>query len=200
MGGDIKYKDINNDGVIDQLDQVPIGFPTLPEVVYGFGFSTGYKGFDLSCFFQGLAREAFWIDAARTAPFTSYVHRDDYAVGQGTERALLKAYANNHWSETNRDLFALWPRLSNGLHGNNTATSTWFMQNGAFLRLKSLELGYSLPEQLINKIKFTRVRVYFSGTNLLTFSQFKLWDAEMAGNGLGYPIQKVYNFGVQVSF
>ena len=198
-GGDIKFKDINGDNVIDEYDQVPIGYPTTPEIVYGFGFSTGYKGFDLSCFFQGLAIESFWIDASRTAPFTNYTHSSDYSVSQTTQRALLKAYADDHWSETNRDIHALWPRLDYRVNNNNISPSTWFMRDGAFLRLKSLEFGYSLPERLISKINLTRVRVYFTGTNLLTFSKFKLWDPEMAGNGLGYPVQKVYNFGIQVS-
>ena len=199
-GGDIKFKDINYDYVIDEYDQVPIGFPTVPEIVYGFGFSTGYKGFDLSCFFQGMARESFWIDVRRTGPFTNYVHNDDYGINQITQRALLKAYADDYWSETNRNPHALWPRLSNQINNNNIQTSTWFMRDGSFLRLKSLEFGYSIPEKLIQRIKLVKVRVYFAGTNLLTFSRFNLWDPEMAGNGLGYPVQKVYNFGVQASF
>lgn len=188
--GDIKYKDINQDGIINTFDQVPIGYPLLPELVYGFGLSTGYKGFDLSCFFQGLARESFWIDVAQTTPFIG---------NSGENNALLKAYADDHWSESNKDIHALWPRFSNVLNKNNAATSTWFMQNGSFLRMKSLEFGYSLPEKLSEKVKLTKIRLYLSGTNLLTISQFKLWDPEMAGNGFGYPIQKVYNFGIQVS-
>lgn len=187
MAGDIKYKDINGDGLIDELDQVAIGFPTTPEIIYGFGFSTGYKAFDLSCFFQGLARESFWVNPSNTAPF----------VGQ---TALLKVYEDSHWSEGNRDLYALWPRFSPTLSANNTAVSTWFMQNGAFLRLKTVELGGTLPEQLTRKAGIARARLYVSGMNLLTFSAFKLWDPEMAGNGLGYPIQKVYNFGLQITF
>ena len=199
-GGDIKYKDINNDFIIDEYDQVPIGYPTVPEIVYGFGFSTGYKNFDLSCFFQGIGRESFWINVARTGPFTNYVMPDDYAVSQRTQRALLKAYADDHWSETNRNIHALWPRLSEVIINNNASPlNTWFMRNGSFLRLKSLEFGYSIPGKLTRSIKLEKVRFYFSGTNLLTFSNFKLWDPEMAGNGLGYPIQKVYNFGIQVS-
>jgi len=187
MAGDIKYKDINGDGVINELDQVPIGFPVTPEIIYGFGFSTGFKNFDLSCFFQGLGRESFWIDPTSTAPFVN-------------QAALLKVYEDSHWSENNRDLYALWPRLSNNLNVNNDYRSTWFMRNGAFLRLKSLEFGYSMPKKLTQKIGVTKARWYASGTNLMTFSSFKLWDPEMAGNGLGYPIQKVMNVGLQVSF
>jgi TonB-linked SusC/RagA family outer membrane protein len=188
MAGDIKYKDINGDGTITSLDQVPIGYPTSPEIVYGFGLSTGYKAFDLSCFFQGLARESFWIDVSATAPFIDH---------QG---ALLKVYADDHWSEDNRNLYALYPRLSETHVSNNEVSSTWFMQNGAFLRLKSLEMGYTLPVKTTKKIGVSNFRLYLSGTNLLTFSKFKLWDPEMGGNGLGYPIQKVYNIGLQLSF
>lgn len=195
MAGDIKYRDINNDGVINELDQVPIGFPTVPEIVYGFGLSTGYRGFDFSFFFQGLARESFWIDSHGTAPFI-----DTDGVSINSNNALLKVYADNHWSESNRDLYAIWPRLSNNVNSNNNARSTWFMRNGAFLRLKTIELGYSMPETVIDRVGLTSARWYVSGVNVLTISAFDLWDPEMAGNGLGYPIQKTFNIGLQATF
>jgi TonB-linked SusC/RagA family outer membrane protein len=188
MAGDIKYKDINDDGKITELDQVPICHPTAPEIVYGFGLSAGYKNLDISCFFQGLARESFWINLSETTPF----------IGQ--QRALLKVYADDHWSEDNRNLYALYPRFSETNIENNEYRSTWFMQNGSFLRLKSVEIGYTFPQKFMQKLYITGLRLYFSGTNLLTFSKFKLWDPEMAGNGLGYPVQRVYNLGVQLSF
>ncbi|MEN6456136.1 MAG: TonB-dependent receptor [Prolixibacteraceae bacterium] len=196
MGGDIKYKDINGDDQITSLDKVPIGYPTEPEIVYGFGFSTGYKNFDLSCFFQGLAREAFWINSTTTAPFVD----TDGSSTIISKNALLNVYADNHWSEKNRDVHALWPRLSDHLIENNTVTSTWFMRDGSFLRLKSLEFGFSIPKKKVEDIGIKQLRIYFSGTNLFVLSKFKLWDPEMAGEGLGYPIQKVYNVGLQVSF
>lgn len=196
MGGDLKYRDINGDDQITALDMVPIGFPTMPEIIYGFGLSTGYRDFDLSFFFQGLARESFWIDAYRTAPFID----TDEDANIISKNALLRAYAENHWSENNRDVYALWPRLSARQLDNNTQRSTWFMRDGAFLRLKSVEFGYTLPQKLTNKIGIKNLRIYFAGTNLLTISKFRLWDPEMAGNGLGYPIQKVYNGGLQISF
>lgn len=195
-GGDIKYRDINGDDQITALDMVPIGYPTIPEIIYGFGLSTGYKGLDFSFFFQGLARESFWIDSYKTAPFID----TDNDASIISKNALLQVYADNYWSEDNRNIYALWPRLSPKAIDNNTQPSTWFMRNGAFLRLKSLELGYSLPQKLTNKFKVKNLRIYFSGTNLLTFSNFKLWDPEMAGDGLGYPIQKTYNGGIQLSF
>lgn len=196
MAGDIKYRDINKDEVINEKDLVPIGYPTTPQIIYGFGLSGGYKGIDASFFFQGLARESFWIDQKNTAPF---IDTEDNS-GVISNNALLTVYANNHWSEKNQDPYALWPRLSNAIVDNNNQTSTWFMRDGSFLRLKQVELGYSIPESILHKMRMANLRVYISGTNLLTFSKFKLWDPEMAGSGLGYPIQRTYNLGIQLSF
>ena len=195
-GGDIKYMDVNKDGQITDLDRVPIGYPTTPEINYGFGFSYGIKNLDLSVFFQGSARSSFWIDPSITAPFVERTGSD----GLVTQTQLLKAYADDHWSESNQNIYALWPRLSETLINNNLQTSTWFMRDGSFLRFKQLEVGYSLPDKLSKKIKMSNFRLYASGTNLMVWSKFKLWDVEMAGNGLGYPIQRVYNLGIQLSF
>ncbi|WP_285054437.1 SusC/RagA family TonB-linked outer membrane protein [Pedobacter ginsengisoli] len=206
MGGDIKYRDVNGDGKITVLDQVPIGFPTEPEIVYGFGLSAGFKGFDMSAFFQGLTRESFWIDPQATAPFVSFYYQSERdagarILGSITQNQLLKAYADDHWSEENRNVYALWPRLSAPeVSQNNSQTSTWFMRNGAFLRLKQVEIGYTLPKRIADRLRMKAPRIYVSGTNLLTFSKFKLWDVEMAGNGLGYPVQKVFNLGINVAF
>ncbi|MDR2038043.1 MAG: TonB-dependent receptor [Bacteroidales bacterium] len=186
-GGDIKYTDVNGDGRITEIDRVPIGNPTVPEIVYGFGLSMGYKGFDASIFFQGAANESFWIEADNIQPF----------IGQNN---LLKAIADDHWSEENRSLYSFWPRLGREDNSNNTPRSTWWMRDGSFLRLKQAEIGYSIPGNWKNKLKISNLRLYVSGTNLLLWSKFKLWDVEMAGNGLGYPIQRVYNLGINVSF
>jgi TonB-linked SusC/RagA family outer membrane protein len=209
-GGDIKFRDVNGDGVINSLDQVPIGYPTSPEIVYGFGVSLKYKGVDLSCFFQGSARSSFWIDVEATTPFVPYLYDKEtvgaragnptFVTGTQLQNQLLKAYADDHWSENNRNLYALWPRLDNQLNGNNNQQSTWFMRNGDFLRLKQVELGYSLPARIAKRMHMESLRVYSNATNLLTFSKFNLWDVEMGGNGLGYPIQKVINFGLQLGF
>ncbi len=186
-GGDIKYTDVNRDGKIDQKDMVPIGNPTSPEIIYGFGFSAGWKGFDASVFFQGLANESFWINASATSPF------------QG-QTQLLKVYADSHWSEDNRDVYALWPRLSNYVNSNNVQSSTWFMRDGSFLRLKQVEFGYTLPRKLTDRAHIDNLRLYLSGSNLWTWSRFRLWDVEMAGNGLGYPIQRIMNIGLNITF
>lgn len=185
--GDIKYVDINEDGKIDDDDKVAIGYPTVPEIVYGFGASSGYKDFDLSFFFQGSARSSFFINPASISPFVK-------------ERNALTIIANNHWSDENPDPNAFWPRLSVNAVANNEKYSTWWLRNGAFLRLKSVEFGYSLPTKLLKKINVEKVRFYASGTNLFVFSKFDLWDPEMGGEGLGYPPQKIINLGVNVNF
>jgi TonB-linked SusC/RagA family outer membrane protein len=202
--GDIKYRDVNRDGQITNLDMVPIGLPTSPEIVYGFGFSLGFKKLDFSAFFQGVARESFMIDASATAPFLEYystAERNGNAsiLSYGVQNQLLKAYADDYWSEDNRNSYALWPRLSKTGNSNNAQTSTWFLRNGAFLRLKQVELGYSLPKNLVDKISAKSFRLYVNATNLFLLSSFKLWDVEMGNNGLGYPIQKVFNIGAHIN-
>jgi len=194
-GGDIKYTDVNGDGVITNADMVPIGYPTSPEIIYGFGTSIGYKGFDFSVFFQGLANESFWIDAtsaysssrAGTGPFVNNTQ-------------LLKAYSESHWSEDNRDIYALYPRYSAYQNYNNTAVSTWWMRDGSFLRLKQLEFGYTLPQKFTQKYRIDNLRFYFQGNNLWCWSKFDLWDPELAGEGLNYPIQRTFNIGLNITF
>lgn len=197
MGGDIKYRDVNGDGVIDADDQVPIGLPTTPQIIYGFGFSIGYKHLDLSAFFQGLARESFFINPTANTD----VYNGIYGTAPFLNNAqLLQAYADNHWTEENQNLYALWPRLSSVEIPNNEQQSTWWMRDGSFLRLKSVELGYTLPQKWTKHAAIKNLRIYFSGLNLLTFSKFKMWDPEMAGQGFGYPVQKVYNLGLNMNF
>ncbi|MFA9193245.1 TonB-dependent receptor [Flavobacterium sp. FBOR7N2.3] len=190
-GGDIKYRDVNGDGQITASDMVPMGHPTTPEIVYGFGGTVGYKKFDFSIFFQGVARTSFFINPENIAPFV---------LNGSYQNNLLKVVADDHWSEDNRNLYAFWPRLSNTFVENNNQVSNWWMRNGAFLRLKSIEAGYNVPEEFTSKIGLKGLRIYFSGNNLAVWSKFKLWDPEMGGSGLGYPIQSVYNLGLKVDF
>lgn len=187
LPGDIKYADVNNDGKIDENDQVPIGFPTVPEIIYGFGLTAGYKGFDASFFFQGSARSSFMIAPDKIAPFVD-------------ERNALDIIADNHWSEFNPDPYAFWPRLSTTPIANNEQPSSWWLRDGSFLRLKSFEVGYSLNKSVLQKLKFDNLRFYVSGNNLLYFSKFKLWDPEMGDNGLGYPTQRIFNIGMNITF
>lgn len=194
LAGDIKYRDINGDGKISVADFVPIGHPSTPEIQYGYGFSIGYKNFDLSAFFQGTARVSFLIDPIAISPFYN-------------QHGLLKAISDDHWSENDRNSYAFWPRLninSDNVGGsptyNNNYASTWWLRNGSFMRLKSAEIGYNLPASSLSRIHMSSARIYANGINLLTFSRFKEWDPEMGSSGLGYPIQKVFNIGVLLGF
>ena len=187
MAGDIKYVDINKDGVINSKDMVAIGYPTDPEIVYGFGASTGYKNLDVSFFFQGSAHSSFFIQPSSIEPLANH-------------RNALKLVAGNYWSEENPDPYAFWPRLSTAGVANNTVNSTWWLRNGSFLRLKTVELGYSLPEKTTRKMGLSLLRFFASGNNLFCFSDFKLWDPEMGGYGIGYPTQRVFNVGLNLEF
>jgi hypothetical protein len=209
MAGDIKYRDMNGDEVISNLDMVPIGYPEKPEINYGFGISAGYKGWDFSFFFNGLSRRSFQIDYRSVNPFANTWGSGNYA-----NNALAKFIADSHWSEDNRNPYAVWPRLKTTYDGtdNNVAGfsggtnpsliggNTWFMRDGAFLRLKSVELGYTLPDRLTQKAKMTGLRIYVTGGNLFMISKFKEWDPEMGGNGLGYPLQRTFNIGANITF
>ena len=203
QAGDIKYRDINNDGVIDAFDIVPMGYPSNPEIQYGFGGSFGYKAFDLSMFFQGSARYSFFLNVKEMAPFVEV-----YSGGRKGNRAMLNFIADDVWTETNPDPYASWPRLSpdrfensNGAslsavgNNNNFANSNYWLRTASYLRLKQLEVGYTFPD-----VKDLSIRLYASGTNLFTISEFKLWDPEMRGNGLRYPLQRVFNLGLQLNF
>ena len=196
QGGDIKYLDVNNDGVINSNDVVPIGYPSVPEINYGFGLTSGYKNIELSFFFTGAARTSLFInptlgdiDNSGAAPFGSTT----------APNAVLQAWADSHWSEDNRDVYALWPRLSQNPLENNTQTSTYWMRNGSFLRLKQAEIAYTLNKDFTQKYDINSLRIYLSGTNLFNISSFKLWDPEMGGAGLRYPIQRIFNLGLLMS-
>ncbi|GGG81223.1 SusC/RagA family TonB-linked outer membrane protein [Parapedobacter pyrenivorans] len=201
VAGDIKYKDVNGDGEITALDMVPIGYPTVPEIIYGGGFSIGFKNFDLSAFFQGSAYSSFWTggtawNAATGGYITGPANVEPFVGG----KQIIKAYADSHYSLENPDLYARWPRFSTESQQNNTQLSTWWLNNGAFLRLKQVEMGYSLPQRLAERMYMKNLRLYVSGSNLFLISGFKLWDVEMGGNGLGYPLQRVYNLGINLTF
>lgn len=178
--GDIKYRDLNGDGKVDDNDITVLGRPTTPEIVYGFGASVKWKNFDASVFFQGQGRVSILMQDMH--PFC-----DKGTSGFG----LTKWIADDHWSESNPNPDAAYPRLSADWNQNNTKNSSFWIRNGSFLRLKSIEIGYTLKQ----------FRFYFTGSNLVTFTKFKYWDPELgSGNGLSYPLQRTFNLGVQYNF
>jgi len=193
-GGDIKYLDVNRDGKVNDDDRMPIGHPTTPEVNYGFGLSAGFNGADFSFFFSGVDRTSLFIN-----PSTSNTQTSRGIAPFGNEfspNAVFQAWADNYWTEDDKNIYAVWPRLSVSPMANNTVQSTFWMRNGNLIRLKQVELGYTLNKKFTEKFRFKSFRVYASATNLWKWSSFKLWDAEMGGNAMNYPLQKVFNFGV----
>lgn len=194
MAGDIKYRDVNGDGVINGNDRVPMGFPTVPEIQYGFGLSMGIKQVDFSFFFQGNARVSFFINSGvgggdegdeGIAPF----------VGR---RNALTVVAEDYWSETNPNVHAFWPRLSTDPLPNNTQQSSWWLRDASFLRLKSVEIGYN-PKGLKRLGLGEGTRIYISTENPWVFSSFDLWDPEMGRRGLRYPPNRRFNLGIQLA-
>lgn len=147
MAGNLKFRDLNGDGVINDRDMAPIGYPTTPEIQYGFGSSIGIKSFDFSFFFNGVHRRSFWIDYNTTSPFFNTTGTNNTPGSVVGNNALMKFIADSYWSEANRDPYATWPRLATALSqvNHNNQRSTWFMRDGAFLRLKSWNLVIHFP-------------------------------------------------------
>lgn len=190
--GDIKYRDINGDGVVDTNDQVAIGYTTVPEINYGFGASLSWKGFDVSVFFSGVANVTRIIDGNGFYGASSNIMR----LGQ-----IFEDVAKNRWTLDNQNPNAPYPRLSMNEVTNNKQKSTYWQRDMSFLRLKNAEIGYTLPKSLTKKWGLSTIRFYVQGVNLLTFSDFKLWDPELDANyGNVYPTVRTVTLGVNVNF
>jgi TonB-linked SusC/RagA family outer membrane protein len=190
--GDIKYKDLNNDGVINAYDQTKIGNGDVPSLVYGFGFNVQYKNYNIGAFFQGTGRADRYISGDAIEPFS-------------TNGGISNAYANitDRWTPTNPNPNAFYPRLAFGdaANANNTPESSYWIKDVRFLRLKTLDAGYTFSKGVFNKFGVKAARVYVSGYNLLTFSSFKLWDPELnTGNGTAYPNVKTLSLGISAQF
>lgn len=185
--GDMKYKDINNDGVINDFDRIAIGYYPIPELQYGITFDGSFKGFDFSMLFQGSGNSSTYFDSWGYVPF----------FNQGT---ALKAHLNSWTPETAET--ATFPRIDIGANANNHRLSTFTQQNGNYLRLKNAEIGYSFSQSLLNRFGLKTVRIFANGQNLITWSKIKLVDPEYGNGSIGttYPQQKVYNFGVSLNF
>lgn len=186
--GDIRYKDINGDGKIDEYDKVPIGWGSVPEIVYGFGFSVGWKGLSLSAMFQGAAHVDAILSGEGVLPFT-----------QGSSRGNLLSNITDRWTEANPRQDVFYPRLSIG--NMNYEASTWWLKNTSYLRLKNIELSYTLPDRWMKRIHINNARIFIQGVNLLTFSKFKLWDVELGdGRGAKYPNIGSVSLGINFNF
>ncbi len=199
MPGDIRYRDINKDGVIDVNDATHIGFPTTPRLIYGLSGVVNYKGLEFNFSFQGSGQRSMFMNPTSLSPFVN-------------DHALLQEIYDDHWTPDNMQSKPFWPRLSTyGLtyhnkeeesytNQENPRYSTYFMREVRFIRCRSLELAYNLPEKFYSKLQMKRLKVYVRANNPFIISNFKLWDPELGSDGFNYPIQKTYSIGANISF
>lgn len=188
--GDIRYRDVNGDGKVDVFDKSPIGGTKDPEIVYGFGLNMKYKNLDFGALFQGIGRSWNILGSS---------------IIPGANRGVtgnMFTNANDRWTVDNPSQNVFYPRLDDGINSNNNQSSTWWLRNMSFLRLKNIELGYSLPKNLWrNTTVISGIRLFVRGTNLLTFSKFDLWDPEVENTtGAAYPIMKSLSAGFEIKF
>lgn len=203
MPGDIKYKDINGDGIINNLDVVAIGATRVPNLIYGLGASSTWKGFDMNIHFQGAGKSSYFINGPSVYPFSQILQGNKLPWGN-----LLAdlAVPGNRWisrdisgDPSTENVNAKYPRLSYGGNANNYRASTFWLRNGAYVRFKTLEFGYTIPKRYSNKLHIDRIRVHFIGSNLFVWDTLKLWDPELgSGDGMKYPISKSFTFGLTV--
>ena len=194
--GDIRYKDVNGDGIVNNDDQVPIGYSNFPEVMFGTSFGADYKGFDISILFQGASRVSNWPSRRSTAGFY---------FNTGADRDLLKSWS---WERYTTGQEIVYPHLSGATGEGNMShlhvSSTYWYDDATYLRLKNLELGYTFTKGLLTKIGLSSCRLYLNGTNLVTWSGLLPGiDPEFANgeaNAEPYPITRVYNIGLKVNF
>lgn len=192
MAGDLKYRDLNGDFVIDENDMTWIGKDQVPQTTYGFGINAGWKGFSLGAFFQGVTDCDLNTLSEEFIPFTA-----------GSARGNVYADITQRWTPQNQGEGAIYPRLNygNGKLNKNYASSTFWLKDGSFLRLKTLELGYNIPTAITKKWGVESLRVYFLGYNLLTFTDFDRYDVELgSGSGTQYPNTRTYSVGFNFSF
>ncbi|MDR2269557.1 MAG: TonB-dependent receptor [Sphingobacterium sp.] len=195
--GDIKYKDVNGDGVVNDGDRVAIGATRRPNLIYGIGASASWKGFDLSVHFQGSGKSTFSIYGKTVQAFREGEWGQVMKGVMGDNRWISADISGDPSTENPN---ASYPRLSFGDNTNNFRESTFWLKNGQYLRLKTLDIGYTLPKHLTNRIKTNSIRIFLIGSNLLTWSKFKLWDPELATpRGEDYPLPKSFTFGINVN-
>jgi TonB-linked SusC/RagA family outer membrane protein len=189
--GDIMYKDLNGDGLIDNNDQTVLKGTVDPQIVYGFGLNVKFKNFDFGFFFQGNARTYRILGGEFFLPGT----------GGGAAGNIYENVLDDRWTIENPSQDAFWPRLSFAPAANNIVTSSWWLKDMSMLRMKHIEIGYSLPQYIASKGHLKTARVFITGNNLLTLSSFKLWDPELnTGNGFRYPIMKSFSAGINLEF
>lgn len=193
--GDVVYKDLNGDGkVTSEADRAAYGFPRTPEIQFGIPFGIQYKGFDFSVLLQGATHTSLQLSGNAVW---------DFPQGGSERIGRVKPMHLNRWTEATKDV-ATYPRLTIGMNNNNkNAESSLFLYDASYLRVKNVELGYSLPQKAIRFANLQNVRIYFQGLNLLTFDGLDEVDVDPEtrnGDGSWYPIQRVFNFGIDITY
>lgn len=187
--GDIRYKDLNGDGEITALDQTSIGGTVDPQQVYGFGVNLRFKAVEFGVFFQGAGNTYRILGGDNWLPGSS-----------GGAAGNILTNVDDRWTVESPSQDVFWPRLSSNV-ANNALASTWWLRDMSYLRLRNIELGYSLPKTWIDKIGMSNCRIFARGSNVLTFSKFDLWDPEVGSiDGLRYPIMKSWSAGFNINF
>lgn len=194
--GDIKYKDLNGDGLINEYDMTyENGLnSTNPELVYGFGLNLEYKGFFAGIFFQGVGKTTVNL-MSNSNYFMPFI--------RGVEGGSARMEALSHWSADNPyNQDVLYPRIHAAKFDHNIEKSTWWYRDGSFLRLKNVEFGYEFSKDMIKKMRMTNLRLYVQGTNLAVWDNIKLWDPELGNSNSGakYPLGATWTVGLEVSF
>jgi TonB-linked SusC/RagA family outer membrane protein len=186
--GDARYKDLNGDGIINTDDQRVIGYPDRPE--YNFSLSGGvdYKGFDISMLWNGVTNVSRVLNDTWRVAFQ--------AIG---DRALIKYLADNSWTPETATTATL-PRISFTGKNNNTLTSTLWVRDASYLRLKDIEIGYKFSVSALKRLGISSLRVYANGFDLITFDKLKFMDPEARTSSPDYPLMKIFNLGLTVNF
>lgn len=195
--GDLKYEDINGDGIISsEFDYVKMGYGTVPEINFALDMNVSFKNFNLAMLWQGASRVDYELSGVYdTGVVASTLYTSPFGGNGNSPSYLIK----EAWTPENTD--AKYPRLSTIANGNNAWQSTWWIVNGEYLRLKNINLSYNIPSHLLGKTPFSNVNIFVSGTNLLTLSHFKYVDPESPSVSNGYyPQQKTCSFGLNVTF
>ncbi|WP_114790913.1 TonB-dependent receptor [Niabella yanshanensis] len=192
--GDIKYKDINGDGVVDANDVTRIGNGDVPNLIFGASFNVTWKQFYLGAFFQGTDGADRMLGGDGILPFNN---------STGPERSNLFALAADRWSPENPNQNAFYPRLGYGnvVNQNNSVASTWWVKDMDFVRLKTIDLGYNFHKGFLSNLGLKNGRIYLQGVNIFYWSKFKLWDPELnTNNGASYPNIRTVSVGIQANF
>jgi TonB-linked SusC/RagA family outer membrane protein len=193
--GDIKYKDFNGDGKIDNSDRVLIANSTIPKINYGINLDVDYKNFDLTLFFQGAAIS----DVMLSGTYSALGYSDGTFFTQAFKWGSNppKYLVEGSWTPENTD--AEYPRLTTQTSSNNASISDFWKRDASYIRLKNAQIGYSFPKVMVKKLKLEAAKIYLSGTNLLTFSKLKYIDPEAPSVNNGYyPQQRVISVGLNV--